>query len=109
MKKLNFHPCGNYKENYFQELALFQTDFGRFWAIVGLVLLFSALPWLSGPYMLYIVNMTGIAAIAAIGLNILTGMTGLISLGHGAFIGVGAYAGAVLAVDLSFPFYLSIP
>ena len=109
MKKLNFHPCGSYKENYFQELAIFQTDFGRFWAIVGLFLLFAALPWLSGPYTLYILNMTGIAAIAAIGLNILIGMTGQISLGHGAFIGVGAYAGAVLAVDFSFPFYLSIP
>lgn len=109
MKKLNFHPCGSYKENYFQELAIFQTDFGRFWALVGLVLLFAALPWLSGPYTLYILNMTGIAAIAAIGLNILIGMTGQISLGHGAFIGVGAYAGAVLAVDFSFPFYLSIP
>jgi branched-chain amino acid transport system permease protein len=109
MKKLNFHPCGSYKENYFQELAIFQTDFGRFWAVVGLILLFAALPWLSGPYTLYILNMTGIAAIAAIGLNILIGMTGQISLGHGAFIGVGAYAGAVLAVDLSFPFYLSIP
>jgi len=109
MKKLNFHPCGSYKENYFQELAIFQTDFGRFWAAVGLILLFAALPWLSGPYTLYILNMTGIAAIAAIGLNILIGMTGQISLGHGAFIGVGAYAGAVLAVDFSFPFYLSIP
>jgi len=109
MKKLNFHPCGSYKENYFQELAIFQTDFGRFWAVVGLILLFAALPWLSGPYTLYILNMTGIAAIAAIGLNILIGMTGQISLGHGAFIGVGAYAGAVLAVDFSFPFYLSIP
>jgi branched-chain amino acid transport system permease protein len=53
--------------------------------------------------------MIGIAAIAAIGLNILIGYTGQISLGHGAFFGVGAYAAAILATRLGFPFYLSIP
>jgi branched-chain amino acid transport system permease protein len=59
--------------------------------------------------MLYILNMIGIAAIAAIGLNILIGYTGQISLGHGAFFGVGAYAAAILATRLGLPFYLSIP
>lgn len=108
-RKFNLHPCGNYRDNYFQELAVFQTDFGRLWIVIGLLFLFGAVPWLSGPYMLYVINMAGIAAIAAIGLNILIGMTGQISLGHGAFLGVGAYAGAVLATSWEMPFYVSIP
>jgi branched-chain amino acid transport system permease protein len=53
--------------------------------------------------------MIGIAAIAAIGLNILIGFTGQISLGHGAFFGVGAYAGAIFATALHLPMLVSIP
>ncbi len=109
MKKFKFHPCGNFKERYSQELTVFDTDFGRLWSLVGLALLFGVLPWITSPYMLYILNMIAIAAIAAVGLNILIGFTGLISLGHGAFFGVGAYAGAVLATRCGLPFYLAVP
>jgi branched-chain amino acid transport system permease protein len=109
MRKLQLHPCGNYKEHYSQELAIFETDFGRLWMLIGLIALFFVLPFVSGPYFLYVVNMTGIAAIAALGLNILIGFTGQISLGHGAFFGVGAYAGAILATRLGFPFWLAVP
>jgi branched-chain amino acid transport system permease protein len=59
--------------------------------------------------MLYILNTIGIASIAAIGLNILIGYTGQISLGHGAFFGVGAYAAAILATRFGVAFYLAIP
>jgi hypothetical protein len=31
MKKLHFHPCGNYREAYNDELTVYETDFGRFW------------------------------------------------------------------------------
>ena len=104
MKKLRFHPCGNYRENYKEELTIFETDFGRLWLGIGLLALFLILPWVVKPYMIYVLNMMGIAAIAAIGLNILIGFTGHISLGHGAFFGVGAYAAAVLATSLDLPF-----
>jgi len=43
------------------------------------------------------------------GLNILTGFAGQISLGHGAFIGVGAYASALLTTRLGFSFWLALP
>ncbi|HDP24155.1 MAG TPA: branched-chain amino acid ABC transporter permease [Deltaproteobacteria bacterium] len=109
MKKLQFHPCGNFKQRYEEELRIFETDFGRLWLIVGALVLFGIVPFVSSPYLLYVINMTGIAAIGAMGLNILIGYTGLISLGHGAFIGVGAYAGAILATRLGFPFWLAIP
>ncbi|MCD6569513.1 MAG: branched-chain amino acid ABC transporter permease [Deltaproteobacteria bacterium] len=106
---MQFHPCGNFNERYEQELAIFETDFGRVWLWIGLFVLFAVIPVISGPYMLYVLNMIGIASIAAIGLNILIGFTGQISLGHGAFLGVGAYSGAILAISLGFPFWLAVP
>lgn len=109
MNRRQFHPCGNYREHYEQELSIFETDFGRLWLGIGILLLFTAVPWCFGPYMIYIFNTIGIAAISAIGLNILIGFTGQISLGHGAFFGVGAYAAAILATTLNAPIYLSIP
>ncbi len=109
MKKLSFHPCGNYHENYAQELSIFETWFGRVCLGIFLTLLFSVAPFFLSPYLLYILNTIGILAIAAIGLNILIGYTGQISLGHGAFFGVGAYAAAILATRLGVPFYVSIP
>ena len=109
MRKFSFHPCGNYHENYAQELSIFETDFGRVCLGLFLVLFFLVAPFIVSPYMLYILNMIGIAAIAAIGLNILIGYTGQISLGHGAFFGVGAYTAAILATRLGLGFYLAIP
>jgi len=109
MRKFQFHPCGNFKESYHQELSIFETDFGRLWMVIGLVLLFGIIPFISSPFILFILNTIGIYAIAAIGLNILIGNTGQISLGHGAFFGVGAYAGAVLATKAGFPFWLAVP
>jgi len=109
MKRLHFHPCGNYKEHYGEELTIFETDFGRVCAFVSLAVLFGAVPFISTPYLLYVLNITGITAIAALGLNILVGFTGQISLGHGAFFGVGAYAGAILATTLGLPFWVAVP
>ena len=109
MRRFSFHPCGNYRENYKQELSIFETDYGRLCVIFFLIILFFVAPFVVSAYMLYILNTIGIAAIAAIGLNILIGYTGQISLGHGAFFGVGAYAAAILATRLGLGFYLAIP
>lgn len=109
MRKLQFHPCGNYREHYEQELTIFETDFGRLWLLIGIAILFGVIPFISSPYILYVINTVGVAAIAAIGLNLLIGYTGQISLGHGAFVGVGAYSAAVLATKASFPFWLAVP
>ncbi len=109
MKKWHLHPCGNFKERYEDELKVFTTDYGRLWSLAGIVILFAVVPWVSGPYTLYIFNLIGIASIAAIGLNILVGFTGQISLGHGAFIGVGAYAAGILATTLDLPFWAAVP
>ena len=109
MRNLQLHPCGNFKESYAQELTIFETDFGRLATVVGLILLFAVVPFVSGAYILYIIITIGIYAIAAIGLNLLIGYTGQISLGHGAFFGVGAYAAAILATKVGLPFLIAVP
>ncbi|MCF8143497.1 MAG: branched-chain amino acid ABC transporter permease [Deltaproteobacteria bacterium] len=109
MRKLQFHPCGSFKTSYHQDLNIFSTDFGRLWMGIGIVLLFGVVPFISSSYTLYILNSVGIYAIAAVGLNLLIGFTGQISLGHGAFFGVGAYAGAILATRVGLPFFVAVP
>ncbi|MCE5262764.1 MAG: hypothetical protein LLG97_04430, partial [Deltaproteobacteria bacterium] len=64
MRRIQLHPCGNFHERYEQELTVFSTDFGRLWAAIGLLLLFTVVPLLASPYMIYVLNMIGIAAIA---------------------------------------------
>ncbi len=80
--------------------------------IVGLVLLLLALaavPRFATTYWLDVLNRIGIAVIGAIGLNILVGYTGQISIGHAAFLAVGAYSTAILEVNVGLPFFLAIP
>ena len=109
MRKLQFHPCGNFNETYEQELTIFETDYGRLSMLIGLIFLFAVVPFISHAYILYVINTVGIYAIAAIGLNLLIGYTGQISLGHGAFFGVGAYSAAILATKAGFPFLIAVP
>ena len=109
IRKLQFHPCGNFKTDYRDELAIFDTDFGRLWISVGIVLLFGVVPFISSTCILHILNAIGIYAIAAVGLNLLIGYTGQISLCHGALFGVGAYTAAILVVRVGLPFLLTVP
>ncbi len=109
MRRLQFHPCGSFKVSYEEELTIFSTDFGRLWMWIGIALLFAVVPFISSAYLLYIINNMGIYAIAVVGLNLLIGFTGQISLGHGAFFGVGAYAAAILATKGGVPFFLAVP
>ncbi len=66
---------------------------------VGLVACVVGAPFLFTHYRTYQLAFVAIYLIALLGLNILTGLTGQISLGHGAFMGVGAYTTAILVVD----------
>jgi branched-chain amino acid transport system permease protein len=56
----------------------------------------------------HLLIMSGIYIILALSLNLLLGYAGLFSVGHGAFYGIGAYAGAILATKLGFPFWSEI-
>jgi branched-chain amino acid transport system permease protein len=60
------------------------------------------------PYTMQILVNIGIGIILALGLNIITGLTGQLSLGHAAFMSVGAFTGALLTIKTGIPFYLTI-
>jgi branched-chain amino acid transport system permease protein len=81
------------------------------WTIMAVVLIVAAaaLPFLVSNYRVFQLTMVLIYAIALLGLNILTGYNGQISLGHGAFYAIGAYVTAVLMDHYSVPYWLCIP
>jgi branched-chain amino acid transport system permease protein len=61
------------------------------------------------PYLLSLANTIGIAVVGAVGINIVTGFTGQISLGQGAFLGVGAFTCAFLQSRYNMPFWAAMP
>lgn len=100
--------CGQFKTCYRDDIKIFQTGFIRIWlAILAAVLL--AFPFVAGNYIIYTANLCGIGVIGALGLNILSGYTGQISLGHAAFISIGAYTSTILSLRLGIPFWLALP
>jgi len=100
--------CGDFKETYLQDEAIFQSVPVKFF--LSLFFLFLLIfPFVADAYLLYMANMIGFAVIGAVGLNLLTGFTGQISLGHSAFIGVGAYTSAILITRYGLSFWVSLP
>jgi len=67
------------------------------------------LPFLFKNYRVFQFNLVLIYAVAVLGLNILTGFNGQISLGHGAFYAVGAYTAAVLMDKVGMPYWATLP
>ncbi len=97
---------GIFHTTYQADMALRRTHAEKI--RLGLFLLFMvAFPFFANRYTLTLANQVGIATIGAIGLNILTGYTGQISLGQGAFMAVGAYTAAILTTRMGVPWYAS--
>jgi branched-chain amino acid transport system permease protein len=80
-------------------------------ALIAIVVALIALafPFVASGYHIYQGEQVLIFAIALIGLNLLTGFNGQISLGHGAFFAIGAYGTAILTVKFGAPFWAAIP
>ncbi|HXZ14625.1 MAG TPA: branched-chain amino acid ABC transporter permease, partial [Roseiarcus sp.] len=68
-----------------------------------------AFPFVASGYRLYQGAEVLILAIALLGLNLLTGFNGQISLGHGAFFAIGGYGAAILTAKLGIPYFFAIP
>ena len=88
--------CGDFRTSYQADMAIFDSNLSR-WLLAALCLALLAFPSFATSYWLDVVSRVGIAVIAALGLNILTGFTGQISLGNAAFLSVGAYTTAWLS------------
>jgi len=96
------------RESYSQDIRIFDKFYKWAWiaVLVAGIIIFSQT---GGDYVAYMLNLIFINIIAAVGLNILTGFTGLISLGHAAFMAIGAYTSSILIVKYGSPFWLALP
>lgn len=94
--------------SYPQDLIIFPSPAAKI-SLALLFLFLLGLPFFAGKYIVFVAAVCGVSVIGALGLNILTGYTGLISLGHAAFMGIGAYTAAVLANKAGFPFLAALP
>jgi branched-chain amino acid transport system permease protein len=105
-----FHrEAGVFKTSYAADMALYPLPIAK-WAVAASAGLFIVIaPLALGEYYLSILNLVLIAVVGALGLNILVGYTGQISIGHGAFMSVGAYTAANLVTHLDAPFWITIP
>lgn len=89
-----------------EDERIFRTHFQRFLLYIFLFLI-TISPLYGNEYHFYILNLVLINLIGALGLNLLIGFTGLLSLGHAAFLGVGAYTSALLITHGNWPLPLS--
>ncbi|MCX7960002.1 MAG: branched-chain amino acid ABC transporter permease [Burkholderiales bacterium] len=96
-----------FKTSYAQDLRLFQHGGQVFWYGLLLAALFSAPAW-AGEYLMTQLVFVAIYSLVGFGLMMLTGFTGQVSLGHAAFLAVGAYTEAILAAR-GVPIFVSIP
>jgi branched-chain amino acid transport system permease protein len=101
------------KRSYYEDIELFKSNTILVWSILFLVFL-GILPWLIKAYHLlgmsiYILNLITINALVAIGLNILVGYTGQISMGHAGFFAIGAFTSVILVLNWSFPLWIALP
>jgi branched-chain amino acid transport system permease protein len=95
-----------FKTSYEQDIRLAKHGGHVFWYSL-LCLALVAAPWVAPEYWLAQLTFVLIYAIVGLGLMLLAGFTGLFSLGHAAFLGVGAYTQAVLT-GMGWPFALSL-
>jgi branched-chain amino acid transport system permease protein len=96
-----------FRTDYDQDLRLFRHGGQVFWYALLFAVLLAA-PWWASEYMLTQLHFIGIYAIVGLGLMLLVGFTGQISLGHAAFLAVGAYTEALLQAA-GWPFWLTLP
>ena len=101
-------PTRKLVTSYEDDLRLFPD----FWHKVGLcaaLVCVLAYPFVMDGKWLSVANGAWVATVGAVGMMILTGFAGQISLGHAAFLAIGAYTSAVLAEQIHLPFWLGMP
>ncbi|MCD6569847.1 MAG: branched-chain amino acid ABC transporter permease [Deltaproteobacteria bacterium] len=96
------------RRNYMQDIRLFKFKSTLVWYLL-LITGFLLAPLVVGTYWVSLMNLIGIYVIVALGLNLLTGYTGQISLGHAAFFAIGAYTSAILTGKFGISFWLALP
>ena len=90
-----FRPCGDFRVSYSSDMSLFEDKSSLYLTLFGILLLLIS-PFIFDSYIISLLIYIGFYGIAALGLNILVGFTGQISVGHAVF-GFGAFASAWLS------------
>ncbi len=96
------------KRNYYEDIKLIKSNFVGIWSLLLLVFLFF-FPLFVENFSAHIASILLINVIIAIGLNILVGYTGQVSLGHAGFLAIGAYTSVILVMKAGFPFLIALP
>ena len=99
---------GEFETTYRGDMALYRLPIARR-AVVTWAIVLIALPVLLPAQYLTWASLAAIAVPGAVGMNLLTGYAGLISLGHAGFMAVGGYTAAILASRHDVPMLLAIP
>lgn len=96
-------PCGLYHQEYAEDHGWWQTPLIKGKMILLLGIIFIIFPFTLTGYWFGVANMIGYTALGALGVQILIGYAGLITLGHAAFIAVGAYTSTLLILQFPWP------
>lgn len=104
-----WRPSGVFNKNYLEDRAVIRTK-TQWTGLILLLVAITCLPFFFGSnYILSIMILTIITIITLQGLNFIVGFTGQISVGHSAFMAIGAYATTILMTRLHIPFVISFP
>jgi branched-chain amino acid transport system permease protein len=104
-----YRECGNYKDTYASDMAVFPIPLDRYGFIVMMILALVVIPlWASEYFITNIMVPFYCFGLSAIGLNLLAGYAGQLSIGHAAFMAVGAYASLILYGRYGVPLLPSI-
>ncbi|MFH1487821.1 MAG: branched-chain amino acid ABC transporter permease [Pseudomonadota bacterium] len=96
------------KRDYYEDVRLFTSGVVLFW-FLALIVFLALYPFLFKNYYVYMANYMAINIIVALGLNLLVGYTGQISLGHAGFFAIGAYGTIIFMTKAHLPFLLALP
>lgn len=101
-------PCGFFNESYSQEFIIVRTPTQWVFLLCALAFLFTMPMYASGS-ILNIANYAGITIMAVLGLHVLMGYCGQMSIGQSAFMAVGAYVSAILMRETGVSFWIALP
>jgi len=102
-------PGGVFNTKYASDMAIMRTKTQWFWLALALIVVLAVVPLIASNYWLTWFTLLAITIVAVLGLHILTGLCGLFSIGHAAFMGVGAYTVAILTTRYDVNGWLCLP
>jgi branched-chain amino acid transport system permease protein len=105
---MNPRPCGDFIDRYDKDMPYVHTRAERV-VLLAVLVLAVLLPFYGDTAWTNFAANVGISLIVVLGLQVMTGYGGLVSVGQSAFVGIGAFVTAMLAARYGLPFYVAIP